>query len=503
MGLVWRRVDSEDMQTQLKANLQAWDTALSGWSIQITAASESLGTTIQGNAANAIRSLFENRILPIVESGRSASAWTKYHLDAYATAEKQLIQDNDVLDEEVLQAAIDAANAEIRELQRNEAETRAALRVLGIVGIGIEIWLQNYHYGDKTAELREKIQTAQRELDNLRYFSAAMASVFAEEQALANTLSSAIESIKRGSLTADGQYQPSDEEYWLQTINEYVSFHPSTPAPQAIADTMKAELIRWGAIPPKPDDWPPSEDYPGHWYDDWLLNAATNGVSVDEILRIALNGGITPESFLILDKLEKWPDSDHKFFFYLPDGLTKDEITQAVIMTYVFNARTDYAIADDSDTTTRNNYAETPYSLEEFQRIKDRQKANGWSYTWVEGTDAVVATPNGMLMGVDNDWPEIWASLNGGTTYGDLFLLNITPENPKATLQDLVSKGKLGSLDLDRLLHHEEQHTEQWAKYGFVGFGASYIDDGVATGGNGYHNTWEQMAGSDDGGYHA
>jgi hypothetical protein len=53
-----------------------------------------------------------------------------------------------------------------------------------------------------------------------------------------------------------------------------------------------------------------------------------------------------------------------------------------------------------------------------------------------------------------------------------------------------------GDLDVDRLLHHERLHSQQWAREGYTSFLASYVWEQV-TGGN----ETEEGAELSDGGY--
>jgi hypothetical protein len=255
-------------------------------------------------------------------------------------------------------------------------------------------------------------------------------------------------------------------------------------------------------------------------YAQWLENAAERGVSTQEILKIAREQGITPEDFAVLENLPVYHDPDGKSFFQLPPNISAEDARKAVLMTYIFNAGTDYGAADKpanyryDKTPTSNDFQETPYSSAEISRIKARQAANSWSYSqdvaFVSGNGGrLVTTPNGMLMGLGGNWLQGLYSQQGGTTYGDIFMVNIdNPTNPQTVLKNIVEGGSApitqdpngatnNWLDLDRLLHHEEMHSEQWASKGYGGFLASYAWDLLTNGGM----TAEQGAGLHDGGY--
>jgi hypothetical protein len=87
-------------------------------------------------------------------------------------------------------------------------------------------------------------------------------------------------------------------------------------------------------------------------------------------------------------------------------------------------------------------------------------------------------------------------------------MLNIDdPDDAAQQLRTVVTSGHAwyagddgpyqGKLDLDPLLHHEERHSQQWAREGHAGFLASYVWEQI-TGGN----ETEEDAGLSDGGYH-
>ncbi|MCF2530030.1 WXG100 family type VII secretion target [Yinghuangia soli] len=244
-------------------------------------------------------------------------------------------------------------------------------------------------------------------------------------------------------------------------------------------------------------------------YRQWLENAVNRGVSIDTIKKMVSDHKIKPEDFAILDRLEeiredKDGDGIYKSFFLLPTDLSGADAAKAVQMTYVLNAGTDYGPGGD--------FAPTPYGSDELRRIIERQGKNDWSYkedvSFVHGNGGrLVTTPNGMLMGLGGNFIQDQFSQNGGTAWGDIFMLNIDdPKDPAQQLRDVAKSGSAwydgdkgpyeGNLDLDRLLHHEERHSQQWAREGYTKFLASYLWE-QATGGN----ETEEDAGLSDGGY--
>jgi len=510
MGLVWDRAQSWAFQNQLRANVTAWESAATVWKAQINAAMSRLGTDLQGEAASAFHSLFEVRILPIVDSMQRACAWTKQHLEAYATAEKQLSELSNHLDEDALAYSVFLLDRDLT-WYRN--------------------WFANFSWtsGDFYLRKLQAVQDTQKELDTLRYFASFVASLFSEELTLCSSIRAGIESIERGTLSG-GQFIPGSEEEdesWIQSLNRYISYHAATVNTAAIAAAMKQRLIDAGQLDENPpSDWPENKPWPGELYDNWLTNAAKNNVPIDEIVAIAKDHDITPGSFLVLDGLQYQDDPDHKRFFIIDPKTDPQVAMSIVVMTYIYNAGTGYAVADDTGNpqdqgSTKNDYAETPYSSKEIERIKERQQANSWSYNIIHNTGAVMATPNGMLMGVGGTAIVQKLSQQGGTTYGDILLLNLDETtNPKLTLMSVVHSGSTPNddlaqtgptagvsattsnwRDLDRLLHHEQLHSQQWQDHGKQDYATEYLLEAGIKYSDERYNTWEQGAGLHDGGY--
>lgn len=249
-------------------------------------------------------------------------------------------------------------------------------------------------------------------------------------------------------------------------------------------------------------------------YREWLQNAADNGVAPDTIVEIARQQNITPASFDVLNGLERVTDgnltadpADDEDYFILPQGATAEQAKQAALMTYVFNAGTGYGTAKGK---ANNDFAETPYSAAEVQRIADRQDANGWSYDLIpHATGSFATTPNGMLIGVGGGFVQQNVSQEAGTCVGDVFAVNIDnpPHGAAAQLREIIASGTMlsdsdhdGRLsrgnDLDRVLHHEERHAQQWAEKGRLGFLRDYFTPTDAA-----PNPFEVNAGANDGGY--
>lgn len=228
-------------------------------------------------------------------------------------------------------------------------------------------------------------------------------------------------------------------------------------------------------------------DAPTGYYKEWLDNAKQRGVPPSEIVKIAQQQNITPQSFDVLNGMERVTDRDGKDFFLMPPGTSGADARKAALMTYILNCGTDYGKNPKTD------FPETPYSAAEVQRIADRQNANAWSYDKDVGFvhdngGRLMTAPNGMLMGLGGNQLQDVFSEGGGSTWGDIFMVNIDdPADPAQTLRDMVHSGVMwypteggeggpgrNQLDLDRILHHEERHSQQWQQYGYLGFIDAY-----------------------------
>ncbi|EKF22117.1 hypothetical protein C731_3864 [Mycolicibacterium hassiacum DSM 44199] len=197
----------------------------------------------------------------------------------------------------------------------------------------------------------------------------------------------------------------------------------------------------------------------------------------------------------------------------MPADISGEEARDATLMTYIFNCGTDYAEAPG-----HKDHNEVAYSADEIQRIIDRQRANSWSYSqdvaFVHANGGrLMTTPNGMLMGLGGNWLQDLYSQRAGTTWGDIFMFNIdNPGDPAGALRNIAGSGQMWhatdggepkkvDFDLDRVLHHEEIHSQQWARLGYSRFVVEY---GAALTGEqlfGIENKFEKEAGVHDGGY--
>lgn len=248
----------------------------------------------------------------------------------------------------------------------------------------------------------------------------------------------------------------------------------------------------------------------------WRDNAERHGVTPQVVADISRQNAITPESFAVLDPMAEIKDPDGKSFFLVPAGTSGRDARVAALMTYVVNAGTGYGKKGKHTT----DFPATPYSAAEVARIANRQNANSWSYTrdvrFVHRNGGrLVTTPNGMLMGLGGNWIQRQFSSRAGTTWGDIFMVNLGRlSDPDEQLRRIIRSGhawyldgtgtpRASHLDLDRVLHHEERHCRQWAANGYLGMLIGYGRELFRELAFGTTNRLEEEAGLSDGGYSA
>ncbi|MGD1239521.1 hypothetical protein [Mycobacterium seoulense] len=252
------------------------------------------------------------------------------------------------------------------------------------------------------------------------------------------------------------------------------------------------------------------------YFQEWRANAERRGVAPDVLAEIARRHAVTPASFQVLARMAEIRDPDGKSFFLLPRGTSGGDARAAALRTYILNAGTGYGTKG----AWRTDFPPTPYCAAEATRIMRRQKANRWSYTrdvrFVDRNGGrLVATPNGILMGLGGNWIQRQFCRRAGTTWGDIFMVNMgAVSDPAERLRRIVESGHAwyvdaagraveSGLDLDRVLHHEERHCRQWAAKGYAGMLADYGRELVREYAFGAINRLEEEAGLADGGYKA
>lgn len=248
----------------------------------------------------------------------------------------------------------------------------------------------------------------------------------------------------------------------------------------------------------------------------WRDNAERRGVTANVVAEIARRHDVTAARFAVLEDMAEFNDPHGKSFFLIPAYADGARARDAALMTYILNADTGYGKPDKGPT----DFPATPYDAAEVGRIMARQNANRWSYSrdvaFVHRTGGrLVTTPNGMLMGLGGNRIQRVFSQRGGTTWGDIFLVNAGRiADPGDQLGRIVSSGhawfldgggtpRVSNLDLDRVLHHEERHAAQWADRGYLGMLTAYGRELLRELAFGAINRFEEDAGLADGGYRA
>lgn len=247
----------------------------------------------------------------------------------------------------------------------------------------------------------------------------------------------------------------------------------------------------------------------------WQCRLADCGISENQIAAIIDGFQIDPNTFDKLAEFDWFDDLAGKRYFLLRPRMAVVDVLELAWLTHVLGV----GLPDDYR-AAGGQFPATPYSAEEIGRVAKRQLANRASYARFSAMVAprglqLVATPYGTLMGLGIRWPRSLLSQLGGTTYGDVFLVNIDHRkglDSGAVLGHLITAGRapntrdrsgqtLSGLSLDRLLHHEEIHSRQYARSGQARFMASYAWQGLRGRFDGHRIAYEIEAGLADGGY--
>lgn len=221
MGLTWSQYESQTFQTQLSHDVEVWKQGLRAWQFRLIALEVDMGSgpgaRLTGQAWNTAKTLFIDRIQPIVMSCLSSCTWIGIHLQQYARYEFPLLDNGAYLSENNLQNSIDTLNDEIYDMTH-------------WLWIFPSPWRND---DDDVVAARNQVSAIQRKLDELRTFARQVNGLFADEKALARSVQTAVDSINAGSISADGIYVPSigDTEPWLGEVKDYTNIHPRNPKP--------------------------------------------------------------------------------------------------------------------------------------------------------------------------------------------------------------------------------------------------------------------------------
>ena len=220
MGVIWSADESAQFQYKLRADTEIWDTGLADWDVLLAKIEDLIGSgpsaELSGASWNAAKTLFVERIWPIVRTGKNACSWITFHLDQYTVYEQPLLADGTYLNEDAMRSAAEDLENEIYRMTH--------------------IWIFPIYPTDPDTEagiarLTRQIITLNEVIADLHLFNQRTSSMFIEELALSKTLAAAVRSIHSGTLSANGTYVPpaGDNESWQQGLANYDANHPYDP----------------------------------------------------------------------------------------------------------------------------------------------------------------------------------------------------------------------------------------------------------------------------------
>jgi len=219
MGLVWSLSESVQFQQGLRSNVAVWGDGLALWETALAEIGVLVGSgpgqQLNGEAWNSAKTLFMDRVLPIVSTGLTACSWLVFHLNSYSGFVQPLIEKASYLDEDALRATIDTLNGEISALARAHSG------------------FSRYGPDAQIGQLRAQVEQIQDVIDSLVLFNQQVTGLFNSEIALSATMSAAVVSVSHGTISASGVYvpPPGDKEAWVQGLVDYDSTHPRDPKP--------------------------------------------------------------------------------------------------------------------------------------------------------------------------------------------------------------------------------------------------------------------------------
>ncbi|MPZ52356.1 MAG: hypothetical protein GEU79_06410 [Acidimicrobiia bacterium] len=238
----------------------------------------------------------------------------------------------------------------------------------------------------------------------------------------------------------DGRTMPVDETEDLDEIADRTGVDP-VDILQGIEELQEAGL---------------AEEDPDYFYIEWVAWTLANGLTPSELVDRARQEGVDADTFDVVDGLTVVRDPQARPYLVIEDAGDAREIVRLNELLF-------------GGAPSEND---------------DRRDENSWSfdedvYLVLHTGGALIATPEGILMGIGGNPIVDWFSAKGGTTWGEIFMLNGDPDDPVQELIDIIESGSThsdGDPTLDRLLHHERIHSEQWARYGYLDFIARYLD---------------------------
>jgi hypothetical protein len=235
------------------------------------------------------------------------------------------------------------------------------------------------------------------------------------------------------------------------------------------------------------------DGYPSPLHREWISWTLKSGLSPDEMVERATQEGVDASTFDLLKDVTIWRTPDGRPYARIEDaGSARDVVRLIELLNGGQPSTTDH-----------------------------RRDGNSWSYSSLFGLSdgdvglvlnnggALVATPEGTMMaapgskslGVIPNTVDLF-SARGGTTWGEMYVLNGSYDDPAGVLEQTITDGVpppgSGAPSLERLLRHERVHSEQWARLGYTRFIWEYLTNGPT---NPCEHPLEQEAGLEDGGY--
>ena len=154
-------------------------------------------------------------------------------------------------------------------------------------------------------------------------------------------------------------------------------------------------------------------------------------------------------------------DPDGKSFFLMPPGTSGDDARAATLMTYILNAGTGYGKEARGPPTSPRRPTLPPKLRRIMQAAEGKQLELHPDVGFVDRNGGrLVTTPNGILMGLGGNWIQRQFSQQGGTTWGDIFMVNMDDfTDPAERLRQIIESGHAWYADGNGTARGEQPRT--------------------------------------------